>query len=88
MFLSEALVLANGDVQNEVLVGPSSRTRRVLVCWPTDDAVVVDVRISGGRKARPITADCAEERPVVRVEDVIRRRTEVVAEDEVSRVRE
>ena len=49
-----------------------------------DDAVVVGIRVSRGREARPVAADRSEERQVLRIEDVVRRRTEVVAEDEVT----
>ena len=46
VFFPEALALAQGPVENHVLVSPSSFSRRMFECRPMEDIIGVAVRVS------------------------------------------
>ena len=82
LVLTQALPLAERPVEHDVFTGASAATLRMFESRPVKTAG--GVRIARGCKACPVAADGIEEGKVLYVKDVVRRRPEVVPEDEVS----
>ena len=85
--LSQAHALPYHGIENEMFIGAAPICPRVFERRPMHDAVVIAIRVSGFREARPVARHDRVERRISSIKRMVyreRRRRVVVAEQNVA----